>query len=200
VIKVEVAWAGIGDVVAGLAAVAKTFERTGVGVSYYGTRPPLPSDKGRPARAQLILGAIRVRRGADPLDPPADLEREMLALLGEEVEDAMMDAYRTEHPQRDRIKKALLGGAKELREDAQDRIKNNSTGFKNSGKYAKRKAMFLNMPASQRAPQFMDATNRFGGSRPLVLTGRLYDSMRERWYEIQPRQSRISMAGIDMSR
>ena len=189
-IKVAVNWAGIGDVAKGLDAVATTFVRTGVGVSYYGPRPRLSSDRGRPARAQLILGAIRVRRGADPLDPPAELEREILSALNEECQEAMQIAYRSQHPQRERIKKVILGSAKDLREDAQDRIKGNSTGFKNSGKYAKRKAMFLNMPPSQRAPGFVDATNRFGGPRPLVLTGRLYDSMRERWYEIQPRQAR----------
>lgn len=189
-IQIRVDWKGANYFAQGMDAVEKTFDKPGHGVSYYRGRPRLPSDRGRPARPYLILGAIRKRTGADPLDPPRELERELLEGLEEVVHDAMERAGTSRHPQRDMIRKALLGAAKNMREDAQERIAKGRTGYHNSPKYARKKAQMLRIPVAHRAPGFQDATSRFGGSRPLVLTGRLYDALTERWYETEPRVPR----------
>ncbi len=157
-IGIKVDWKGLEAHARGMDAVARTFEKPGHGVSYYRGRPRLPSDRGRPARPYLILGAIRKRTGVNPLDPPHELERELLEGLEEIVHEAMDRAAATAHPQRDMIRKALLGAARDMREDAQERIARGRTGYRNAPKYARKKAQMLQ--TAQRLTGLLDSKMR----------------------------------------
>jgi len=191
-ISVTVKWTGADRMRDGFAAAEETLRKTGVGLSYYRPRPALPEETVKPARAWLILGAIQKRTNRNPLDPPRELENDILEMLHEEVGEAIEVAFNQNRPQRSRVRAAVLGGAKELREDAQYRIRHNATGFRNSERYARIKGIMMATPASRRrSPRYKHITREFGGRPlPLVLTGRLYHSMTERWYETEPRTPR----------
>jgi len=190
VISVDVAFTGLPAYGEGLEAAAATFGRTGVGLSYYRPRPPMGEDV-KPVKSYLILGIIKKRTGRDPLDPPPEVEADVMRTVSEEAAEALEEAFRTRRPQRDRIRRLLLAGAFTLRDNARDRIEQRLTGYTPAKKYERKKALFARLPPGRVPPSWHNTTSRYGyPPPPLVKTGRLYDSLSARWYEIVPRVPR----------
>lgn len=174
----------------GCDAVRETFERTGVGISYYRPRRAYPDETAKPPKAWMILNKIKKQTGHNPLDPPEDVQREIQSMLNTECEDLIVRAFETSRSQRSEVKRLVVGAAKDLREDAQERIRTDRTRFRSGSlAYLRYKAKNYNYRFEHRAPQFRHMTRRFGRVLPLVVTGRLYDCMAERWYERAPRGS-----------
>jgi len=190
VISVDVAFTGLPAYGEGLDAAAATFGRTGVGLSYYRPRPPMGEDV-KPVKSYLILGIIKKRTGRDPLDPPPEVEADVMRTVSEEAAEALEEAFRTRRSQRGSIRRLLLAGAIELRDNARERIEQRQTGFMPTKRYEKKKAIFVRLPEDRVPAAWRNTTSRYGyPPPPLVKTGRLYESLSARWYEIVPRVPR----------
>ena len=145
-----------------------TLKSPGTGEVVVSRRKKYPGERRKPLHGRAIANLL-AKLGHDPFKYPDHIVAAIDQEVAEEISDALEDAFRARHHRRQRVRDALLIGARKLAEFARWRIEQGLLAPMTEDR-AKRKRWRRNK------------TTRYGDPPPYgIVSGRFVEGIRARW-------------------
>ena len=157
-----------------LEAIVDTTANTGVGEVVVSARKKFREERGKKVMHGRFIANMLRSNGHDPFDLPDTTVREVQQIVGDEIEELIVRAYRTGRPQSSAVQRVMRAGADHLAREIVRRVTTGQLG-RSVGRYGKRKAILANQGK-------LHVTKQYGNPPPVgVFSGRFVRGIRHRW-------------------